>query len=395
MNNKKKIEKLEEFAEGLREISADADMTQKAEQSILSAIKKQTKPSARPEQNIWRFIMKTKIAKFAAAAVIIIAVLIGINQFGGSIDGASVAWAQVIEKVEQSHAEYMKQLLLAVEEKDAEKTEFYADLLSEFWQNLCWLARAELNPESKEQMLAMIDEKKTEQRDESDQIGIRIFLENVDKFGDWLGNIDDIAWLNETVHVSKQLEEYAEEMREPARHQEIEFSYAEHCLPSFVTYCQWFEQLPWDNPHQYMTPAMLLTEIQRDMKIARWEMEALENRDVIRFVERCVLQAQKNALDLDKKTLSTRTKEQRNLCRQLTRRINELCALITYAEIARQDFFEQVIRQKQFNRSEKYDQIILIEEFGNKGPFADYYIERIDQSLDLCKQLLKELEPMR
>lgn len=43
--------------------------------------------------------MKSKITKIAAAAVIIIAVLIGINQFGGSIDGASVAWAQVVEQL--------------------------------------------------------------------------------------------------------------------------------------------------------------------------------------------------------------------------------------------------------------------------------------------------------
>ena len=39
--------------------------------------------------------MKSRIIKLAAAAVIIIAVFIGIDQFGGSIDGASVAWAEV------------------------------------------------------------------------------------------------------------------------------------------------------------------------------------------------------------------------------------------------------------------------------------------------------------
>lgn len=48
---------------------------------------------------IWRIIMKSKIAKLAAAAVIIIAVLIGVNQFTGSIDGASVAWGEVVEQV--------------------------------------------------------------------------------------------------------------------------------------------------------------------------------------------------------------------------------------------------------------------------------------------------------
>jgi hypothetical protein len=52
------------------------------------------------QPNIWRTIMKSRITKFAVAAILIIAVLIGINQFSGSIDGVSVAWADVAEKVE-------------------------------------------------------------------------------------------------------------------------------------------------------------------------------------------------------------------------------------------------------------------------------------------------------
>ena len=42
------------------------------------------------------------ITKLAAAAVVIIAALIGLNQFGGSFDGASVAWAQVVKNVEKA-----------------------------------------------------------------------------------------------------------------------------------------------------------------------------------------------------------------------------------------------------------------------------------------------------
>ncbi len=49
--------------------------------------------------NVWRTIMRSRITKLAAAAVIIIAVLIGMYQFGGSIDGASVVWGQVAERV--------------------------------------------------------------------------------------------------------------------------------------------------------------------------------------------------------------------------------------------------------------------------------------------------------
>jgi hypothetical protein len=45
-------------------------------------------------------IMK-QITKFAAAAVIIIAVLAAIHHFGGSIDGTSVAWADVLEQISE------------------------------------------------------------------------------------------------------------------------------------------------------------------------------------------------------------------------------------------------------------------------------------------------------
>jgi hypothetical protein len=45
--------------------------------------------------------MKSSITKLAAAAVIIIAVMLGINYIGGSFDGASVAWGDVLKNIEQ------------------------------------------------------------------------------------------------------------------------------------------------------------------------------------------------------------------------------------------------------------------------------------------------------
>jgi len=50
---------------------------------------------------LWEKIMRSQFIKLTAAAVIIIAVLLGLHYFGGSIDGASVAWAEVAQKVEQ------------------------------------------------------------------------------------------------------------------------------------------------------------------------------------------------------------------------------------------------------------------------------------------------------
>ncbi len=61
----------------------------------LEKIKKTSSVDTSP--NIGRIIMKSKMTKLAAAAVIIIAALIGINQFGGSINMTSVAFANAME----------------------------------------------------------------------------------------------------------------------------------------------------------------------------------------------------------------------------------------------------------------------------------------------------------
>ena len=50
--------------------------------------------------SIWRMIMNSRITKLAAAAVLVIAAFVVINQFGGSVDVSSVAWADVLENVE-------------------------------------------------------------------------------------------------------------------------------------------------------------------------------------------------------------------------------------------------------------------------------------------------------
>lgn len=58
-------------------------------------------PLAATQPNIWRIIMKSRITKFSAAAVIIVAVMIGINQFDGSIEVTSTAFAQMTEDMKK------------------------------------------------------------------------------------------------------------------------------------------------------------------------------------------------------------------------------------------------------------------------------------------------------
>lgn len=55
------------------------------------------KNQAENRPDIWRNIMRSRISKLAVAAIIIIAVLIGINQFGGSVNITSVAFAEIKE----------------------------------------------------------------------------------------------------------------------------------------------------------------------------------------------------------------------------------------------------------------------------------------------------------
>jgi len=99
----KPTENIEKFIKNTYADNLPAATSAKLDQRVLGNAqdtleKSKTTQSAGTRPNIWRIIMKRRITKLAAAAVIIIAVLIGINQFGGSIDGASVAWADVAER---------------------------------------------------------------------------------------------------------------------------------------------------------------------------------------------------------------------------------------------------------------------------------------------------------
>jgi len=80
--------------------ATSAELDERVLGNVTEALEESKKKnSAAIEPNIWRIIIKSRITKLAAAAVIIIAVFIGINHFGGSIDGASVAFAEIKKAV--------------------------------------------------------------------------------------------------------------------------------------------------------------------------------------------------------------------------------------------------------------------------------------------------------
>ncbi len=88
----------------LKNINIDTNVT--TDDAVLGDVieafeKSKGKKTSAKEQNIWRIIMKSNITKLAAAAVIIIGAYVVIYQSGGSIDVATVSFAQITENMKQ------------------------------------------------------------------------------------------------------------------------------------------------------------------------------------------------------------------------------------------------------------------------------------------------------
>ncbi len=101
-NDEKWLDDLLEKVIGSQKTEPDFEKWQQrhpqAVETLISRANRQSSTSICPH-SIWRTIMKSPITKLAAAAAVIIAVLVGIHQFGGSTDGASVAWADVVNPI--------------------------------------------------------------------------------------------------------------------------------------------------------------------------------------------------------------------------------------------------------------------------------------------------------
>jgi len=105
MNSTEKIKKL--FAKS--DVTVNSKVDDRIISNALTALDKseETTPVS-TERSIRRMIMTSTITKLAVAALIIIAVFVGMHQFGGSLDGTSVAFAlehavEVLKHVENKH----------------------------------------------------------------------------------------------------------------------------------------------------------------------------------------------------------------------------------------------------------------------------------------------------
>ncbi len=105
MKRKSKIEKVVNkfYFRKRNEIKTTGELDKRIVDDALHMYEQSIKTqSASMQPNIWRIIMRNKIVKLAAAAMILLAIILGINLTGTSIDGASTAFAAAIDTIKNA-----------------------------------------------------------------------------------------------------------------------------------------------------------------------------------------------------------------------------------------------------------------------------------------------------
>jgi outer membrane lipoprotein-sorting protein len=117
--------------ETISKIKPSSEATHRAMERVRETLADKQAKRGRSNPRIWMIVIQSRIIKFAAAAVIIIAIVIGISQFGGTTAEAGVCWAEVGKKVEQIEmfiCRGQRRPVETVKEKTAEIhwTEYYS-----------------------------------------------------------------------------------------------------------------------------------------------------------------------------------------------------------------------------------------------------------------------------
>ncbi|MBW8040967.1 MAG: hypothetical protein FVQ85_13315 [Planctomycetes bacterium] len=123
-NNEKQFE---DFVRGIKfDDTPGPSHRNKLEQDLLGILAKQSQ-----RQKIWRMILKTKIAKIAIAAVIIIAVVIGLHLHTGSVRLTTLAFAKMIEAMKEKP--WMHIVMESVRGKAEERFEVWISFESQVY----------------------------------------------------------------------------------------------------------------------------------------------------------------------------------------------------------------------------------------------------------------------
>ena len=97
---------------------------------LLTRLDKPKVQGTAEKANVWRRIMRSKVSKIAAAAVIITAIVV-LHQFSKALNGTSIAWADVAERLEGVRS-YKAQARRALTETGQEEPFFECDIVRYF-----------------------------------------------------------------------------------------------------------------------------------------------------------------------------------------------------------------------------------------------------------------------
>ncbi len=105
MNESRQNDRLDELLKqtlACKEAEFDFAKWKQSHTEEVEAYKNQaTGAPAKSRPEIWIIIMHSKMTKLAVAAVVVFGALLLFHHMGGSIDGATVAWAEVVEQLEE------------------------------------------------------------------------------------------------------------------------------------------------------------------------------------------------------------------------------------------------------------------------------------------------------
>ncbi len=263
-----------------------------------------------------------------------------------------------------------------------------AERIADLWQMVGMMTRHGSDPTYQ----AKIDQELQALREKAGRVRLHesraLLLEHGEASMDWVRGLRDEAWVDEIAHVFKQVEEYGEELRNGGRRGGVEGSaYMEHCLPGFLTYCEWFKRLPWDDPSRKMTPAELLAGIERDLRIARRETQYAQISQGSRYPDRCMKQARKNASKLLERLGGEDDPDEARgkLCKTLADRIDTLMESVS-------DLEQRTHKQQRKVRDSREAFRLATEEMTDDGKtVGDALAQQIDEALETCTKLLEEI----
>ncbi len=291
----------------------------------------------------------------------------------------------------QAHDVRLQTLFEAIAAGELEQVQLHADIMSEIWQPVGWLARAKFCPSGDRDphdFIRRFQERASRGELDEDDAGTRLFLAHVEELKAWMDRIADPAWGQEIIHVAHQVEEYSEEIRDGGRTPELGLAYVEHCLPGFIAYCEWFKRLPWDDPALPMTLSELLAGIDRDLSIAHRELVCCQIPDGDRFGWRCTRQVQENTSILGERIADQGEVNEARVedARGLLDAVNRLSTLF---DDVRQGRHQLLIEG---TRGAGVPFRLALNESANGGrPAGDLIAEQIQKARNLCAKLRQEV----